>query len=312
MTRILVTGAFGLVGTDLVHALEQRYAPGSVVALARKTQREGLTVEQGDVTDIDTLSKIIQKHDIKEVYHLAGLISVGSEKDPQLAWRVNLGGLKNILDLAVQYKLRVFWPSSIAVFGPTTPRVNTPQHTILEPTTIYGVTKTTGELLCQYYHLRYGVDVRSLRYPGLIAHSAPPGDGTTEYSVHIFYGAIQHHRYEVYLRDDTRMPMMYMDDAIRATLELMDAPGDKLTVRTSYNLSAINFTPSELASEIQKHIPLQVTYAPDHRQRIADSWPESIDDSTARSDWGWRHEYDLSRLTETMLVELRKKLAIPT
>ncbi len=310
MKKILVTGAFGLVGTDLVRALCKTHPPESIITLAHhtRTTAQGI-VEKGDVTDVHALSAIIEKHKITEVYHLAGLLSVGSEKDPQLAWQVNLGGLKNVLDLAVTHHLKVFWPSSIAAFGPTTPKVNTPQHTILEPTTMYGVNKVTGELLCQYYHLRYGIDVRSLRYPGLIGYNAPPGDGTTEYSVHIFYGAIQKKHYTIFLKEDARLPMMYIDDAIRGTIELMDAPSAKVTIRTSYNFSAVSFTPKELVAEIVKLVPgFTHDYKPDQRQQIAESWPQSIDDTQAQKDWGWKPEYTLRKMTEVMYEGLQKKL----
>lgn len=309
--KILITGAFGLVGTDLVLRLREKYAKDQLVVVQHQTKRDQFDVitEQGDVTDSDFVEELIKKHNIGEIYHLAGLLSVGSEKDPQLAWKVNLGGLKTILDLAVKYKIKVFWPSSIAAFGPSTPKIKTPQHTILEPTTMYGVNKVSGELLCQYYFLRYGLDVRSLRYPGLIAYKAPPGDGTTEYSVHIFYAALKDKKYTCFLKKDTRLPMMFIDDAINGTLQLMNAPVKKVTVRTSYNFTAIDITPAELVKEIQKIMPeFTCTYRPDHRQKIADSWPDSIDDSIARKDWGWKPEYTLAKMTKVMMDEVGKKL----
>lgn len=310
MKKILVTGAFGLVGSDLITALAHKYPQDSLIALShRASGSDYAIVEKGDVTDSVTLEAIIKKHEITEIYHLAGLLSVGSEKNPQLAWEVNLGGLKNILDLAVKYKCKVFWPSSIAAFGPTTPKVNTPQHTILEPTTMYGVNKVAGELLCQYYFLRYGLDVRSLRYPGLTGYKAPPGDGTTEYSVHIFYGAIKDKKYTIFLKEDARLPMMYIDDAIEGTIALMEAPSENITIRTSYNFGAISFTPAELAEEVKKLVPgFTYDYSPDARQKIAESWPQSIDDSQARADWGWKPRYDLVKMTETMYEGLQKKL----
>ena len=312
MRNIFITGAFGLVGSDLVEALWKRVGKEHVFCLANKTKPDtfdGQLVE-GDVRSIDTLEKIIVYKKITEVYHLAGLLSVGGEKNPPLAWDVNVNGLRNVLDLAVKYHLKVFWPSSIAAFGATTPKINTPQETVLEPTTIYGVSKVTGELLCQYYFLRWGVDVRSLRYPGLTGYKAPPGDGTTEYSVHIFYGLLKDNTYSCFLKKDARLPMMYIDDAILGTIQLMDAPKEKISVRTSYNFAAINFTPEELVSEIQKLEPTFVcTYNPDPvKQKIAESWPQSIDDSVARRDWGWKPEFDLPKMTETMLEGLRKKL----
>lgn len=309
MKKILVTGAFGLVGTDLVEALSKKYSAKNIVTLAHKSIRDSQAiVEKGDVTDFNSLDKIIKKHKINEIYHLAGLLSVGSEKNPQLAWDINLGGLKNILDLAVKYKTKVFWPSSIAAFGPTTPKIKTPQSTILEPTTMYGVNKVAGELLCQYYFLKYGLDVRSLRYPGLIGYKAPPGDGTTEYAVHIFYGAIQKKHYTIFLKENTRLPMMYIDDAIDGTIKLMEASAKKITIRTSYNFAAISFTPKELVGEIVKLIPdFTYDYKPDYRQKIADSWPNSIDDRKARKDWNWKHKYDLTTLTKVMYEGLKKK-----
>lgn len=313
MKKILMTGAFGLVGTDLILKLQKKFGKENFIALSHSNlhQEFEVQIEKGDVKDLKKLEELVKKHDIGQVYHLAGLLSVGSEKDPELAWEVNVGGLKNVLDLARKYKLKVFWPSSIAAFGQTTPRENTPQHTSLEPTTMYGVNKVAGELLCQYYFLRYKVDVRSLRYPGLVAYKVPPGDGTTEYSVHIFYGALKEKKYTCFLKKDSRLPMMFIDDAVKGTIQLMDAPPEAITIRTSYNFSAINFTPEELVSEIKKIIPDFVCdYKPDDRQKIADSWPKSIDDSQARADWGWKHEYDLSKLTTTMITNLKVKLAI--
>ena len=310
MKKILITGAFGLVGTDLIEALLKKYPKESIVALSHNAiGTSQVTIEKADVKDIVTLENIIKKYNITEIYHLAGLLSVGSEKNPNLAWDVNLGGLKNILDLAVKYKLKVFWPSSIAAFGPTTPKINTPQHTLLEPTTMYGVNKVAGELLCNYYFLRYGIDVRSLRYPGLTGYKAPPGDGTTEYSVHIFYGALNTGHYSIFLKEDARLPMMYIDDAIEGTIQLMDAPSENITIRTSYNFGAISFTPKELAEELTKLVPgFTYDYKPDQRQTIAESWPQTIDDSQARTDWGWNPKFNLSRMTQVMYDGLKIKL----
>lgn len=311
MQKILVTGAFGLVGSDLLIELKKRYGNDSVIALSRETldpNYQGI-VEKGDVRDRELMESLIQKYDIGTVYHLAGLLSVGGEKNPDLAWEVNVNGLKHVLDLAKDYKLKVFWPSSIAAFGPTTPKQNVPQNTVLEPTTIYGVTKVTGELLCQYYFLRYGVDVRSLRYPGLNGYKAAPGDGTTEYAIHIFYNLIKSNSYNCYLAKDARLPMMYMDDAIKGTVDLMEAPSEKITVRTSYNFGAVSFTPEELAQEIQKISPdFKIEYNPDHRQKIAESWPQTIDDSKARQDWGWKHEFDLAEMTKALYDGVKEKL----
>ena len=309
MKKILVTGAFGLVGSDLVPQLQKKYGTDSVIAVGRETIDSTFTgiLETADVRDKASLEALIVKHSITEVYHLAGLLSAGGEKDPDLAWEVNVTGLKHVLDLARQYSLKVFWPSSIAAFGPTTPKQAVPQHTILEPTTMYGVNKVSGELLCQYYFLKYGVDVRSLRYPGLNGYKAKPGDGTTEYAIHIFYGLIS---YECFLNPDTRLPMMYMDDAITATMQLMEADSEKITVRTSYNLTALSFTPAELVEEIKRISPdFTVTYKPDSRQKIAESWPQTIDDSQAQKDWGWQPTYTLQKMTEALYAGVKEKLA---
>lgn len=311
MKRILVTGAFGLVGSDLVSELQKKHGQDNIIALGRQTidnNFQGI-LEQGDVRDYKAMETLVKKYDVGTIYHLAGLLSVGGEKQPDLAWDVNVNGLKNILDLAKDHQLQVFWPSSIAAFGPTTPKQNVPQHTSLEPTTIYGVSKVTGELLCQYYFNRYRVDVRSLRYPGLNGFKATPGDGTTEYAIHIFYGLIQNNNYECFLKEDARLPMMYMDDAIKGTIALMEAPSEKITVRTSYNFSAISFTPAELVEEIKKIAPdFQVIFKPDARQKIAESWPQTIDDSRAREDWGWEEEFDLSKMTQALYEGVKTKL----
>ncbi len=308
--KILVIGPFGLVGSNLVPELQKKYGKENVIALGHRNIPENFdgVIEKGDIVDKKRLKEIVDERKITQVYHLASLMSAAGEKNPNLAWEVNMGGLKNILDLAAENKLKVFWPSSIAVFGPTTPRQNTPQHTILEPTTMYGVTKLAGELLCQYYFLKYNVDVRSLRYPGLISYKAQPGDGTTEYAIWIFYGAAKEKRYKCFLKEDAALPMMYMDDAVNATLQLMDAPSEKVKVRTSYNISAIIFSPKELAGELKKHMPeFECTYEPDFRQKIAESWPTSIDDSAARKDWGWKHEYGLAKMTKIMMDNICKK-----
>lgn len=311
MKKIFITGAFGLVGSDLVEALQKLHGKQNVIALGRRTiadKFDGI-LEQGDVTDAKLIEKIIKKYKINEVYHLAGLLSAGGEKHPNLAWDVNVNGLKIILDLAVKYKFKMFWPSSIAAFGPTTPKQNTPQHTVLEPTTMYGVTKVTGELMCQYYHKRYGVDVRSLRYPGLNGYKAAPGDGTTEYAIHIFYAAHKNGKYECFLKENTVLPMMLMEDAINGTIKLMETDSKKITVRTSYNFAAINFSPKNLVKEIQKLMPnFKIKYKPDMRQQIAESWPSTIDDSQARKDWGWQHEYDLTKMTQVLFEEIKKRV----
>ena len=246
------------------------------------------------------------RQNITQVYLLAAILSATGEKNPNLAWNLNMQGLLNVLDIAREEKLRkVYWPSSIAVFGPTSPKQNCPQQTIIEPTTVYGISKYAGEFWCNYFFQRFGVDVRSLRYPGLISYKSAPGGGTTDYAIEIFNEALESKKYTSFLNPDTYLPMMYMPDAIRATIELMEAPADKISVRTSYNISAMNFSPEEIATEIKKYIPdFTIAYEPDYRQKIADSWPQSIDDSIARADWGWKPEYDLSKMTRDMVENL--------
>lgn len=313
--RILVIGACGQVGTELVLALRKKY--GGEQVIAGDIKKESFSFAgTGPYTVLDAMSReailsLVKKENVTEIYHLAALLSATGEKNPKLCWELNMESLRNVLDLAALQKIRVFWPSSIAAFGPTTPRKGTPQHTTIEPTTMYGVTKYAGELLCQYYHKKLGVDVRSVRYPGLISWSDEPSGGTTDYAVEIFHGALEDGQYTCYLSENTYLPMMYMDDAIRATLMLMEVPREKLTTRMAYNLSAISFSPKEIAKEIKKHIPdFKIDYTPDHRQAIADSWPQSIDDTDARKDWGWKHEYDLKEMTKVMLKNLREKLKI--
>ncbi|MFH1448238.1 MAG: NAD-dependent epimerase/dehydratase family protein [Candidatus Micrarchaeota archaeon] len=311
MTRILVTGALGLVGSDLVPELQKKYGKDNVIASDyRNMPREfnGIT-EKLDVRDAEAMKGLIRRYDLTQIYHLAGLMSAGGEKNPNLAWDINITGIKNVLDLSVEHNIRVFWPSSIAVFGPNTPRDNTPQHTIIEPTTIYGVTKLAGELLCQYYFLKHGLDVRSLRYPGLVGYKAPPGDGTTEYAIWVFYGAIRKKRYTCFLKEDTVLPMMYMDDAIKGTIDIMDAKNEDIRIRTSYNFSAISFCPKDIYVEIKKLVPdFEMDYKPDGRQKIAESWPTIIDDSEARKDWNWKPDHDLKTMTKDMYEKLSEKL----
>jgi nucleoside-diphosphate-sugar epimerase len=312
MKNILVTGAFGQIGSELVPALQRKYGNGHVIALGHHTIPEDFKgiVERGEITDKTRMEELLKQYEIDTVFHLVSLLSAKGEVDPSVTWDVNMNGLKHILDLAVQYKLKVFWPSSIAAFGPTTPRMNTPQRTVLEPTTMYGVTKVAGELLCQYYFKKFGVDVRSVRYPGIISWKTPPGGGTTDYAVAIFYDGLKTGSYECFVKAETTLPMMYMDDAVKATMQIMEADQDTISVRTSYNLAAISFTAEELAKEINKHVAVAVVYNPDHRQNIADSWPMSIDDSVARTDWGWKHEFDLPKMTEEMIAQLKIKFAI--
>ena len=307
--KILVTGAFGQIGSDLVPALQARYGKENVIAMDINTPAEfnGIT-ERFNILEREKLIECVSKHNIGTIYHLVSLLSARGEENPSITWDINMIGLKNVLDLAVEQKLKIFWPSSIAAFGPTTPREQTPQGTILEPTTMYGVTKVAGELLCRYYHIKYNLDVRTIRYPGLISWKAAPGGGTTDYAVGIFYDAIQKGDYQCFVREDTVLPMMYMDDAIRGTIQIMDTPLENLYLYKPYNFAAISFTVKELAEEINKSIPVKVIYEPDHRQKIADSWPKSIDDSEARNDWGWHHDFDLSKMTKVMLENLKKKL----
>ncbi len=301
--RILVTGAFGQIGSELVPALMAKFGSDNVYCLDLEIPPDfvGHAVKQ-DISDTPALRRVIEENHITDIYHLVSLLSARGEAEPDLAWSVNLGSLKAILDIAKELHIRLFWPSSIAAFGPTTPRVNTPQHTILEPGTMYGITKVAGELLCHYYFSKYGVDVRSLRYPGILSWKTPPGGGTTDYAVAIFAAAVKSGKYTCFLKSDTVLPMMYIDDAVSATLKLMAAPAEKITVRTSYNVSAVSFSPAELAAEISRRLPLTVDYSPDFRQQIADSWPDSIADAEARTDWGWQEEFNLTKLVDTMLA----------
>jgi len=315
MARILVIGAAGQIGSELTPALRKKYGSDNVVASTRKTAfpaeiADGGPCEYFDVLEKEKMKGVIKKYGIDTIYQLASLLSATGEKNPDLAFEINLLGLKNTLDAARECGVgKIFWPSSIAAFGPTTPRDSTPQRTVLEPTTMYGVTKVAGELLCQYYFLKYGLDIRSVRYPGLISYKAEPGGGTTDYAVAIFYDAIKHGKYTCFVGPQTVLPMMYMPDAIRGTIELMEAPAGKITVRTSYNLAAVSFSAKELAEEVARLIPGFVCrYQPDSRQKIADSWPKSIDDSQARKDWGWRHEYGLREMAGDMVKNLKPKL----
>lgn len=310
MKKIMVTGAFGQIGSELVPALQMKFGKEHVIAVGNRHVPKDFdgVVETVSLPDFDRVKELIEKHDVGTVYHLVSLLSATGEKDPSFTWDLNMQSLKDFLNLAVEKKFKLFWPSSIAAFGPTTPRENTPQRTVLEPTTMYGVTKVAGELLCQYYWKKFGVDVRSVRYPGIISWKAEPGGGTTDYAVAIYYEAIKAGKYECFVGPQTVLPMMYMDDAVKATIDLMDADPEKLTVRTSYNLAAISFSAEELAEAVNKLVKVDVTYKPDHRQAIADSWPMSIDDSQARKDWGWKHEFDLEKMSEIMVERLRVKL----
>jgi nucleoside-diphosphate-sugar epimerase len=310
--KILVIGASGQIGVELTLALRKIYGNANVIASDLREQN-ALLEGTGPYVSLDVMNKEmlhvqVIRQNITQIYLLAAILSATGEKNPNLAWNLNMQGLLNVLDIAREEKLhKVYWPSSIAVFGPTSPRVNCPQQTVIEPITVYGISKYAGEFWCNYYFQRFGVDVRSLRYPGLISYKSEPGGGTTDYAVEIFHEALEEKKYESFLKPDTYLPMMYMPDAIRATLELMEAPAEKIRVRTSYNLSSMSFSPKEIAAEIKKHIPeFEISYKPDYRQSIADSWPQSIDDSVARADWGWEHEYDLSRMTKDMFDNLEK------
>ncbi len=314
--KILVTGAAGQIGSELVVALKDRYGDKNVVATDRgKGRGVGSSVSQTrlDVTDRTSVERAIKDHDIDTIYHLAAILSAAGEDNPDLAWDVNMHGLKNVLDAAARSGVRrLFWPSSIGVFGPDAPRSMAPQDSPLNPTSIYGVTKVAGELLCGYYSLKQRLDVRCVRFPGLISSEAKPGGGTTDYAVEIFYSALEKGRYTCFLREDTTLPMMYMPDAIRAAIQIMETDGSKVKLHGGYNLAATSFSPGELAREIRKSVKdFEVDYAPDRRQVIADSWPMSIDDSQARSDWGWSPSYDLPRMTQDMLAKLGSRLAIP-
>lgn len=311
--KILIMGACGQIGVELTLALRKIHGNENVIASDIKEEHPMLvgtgTFVYLDAMKADDIANLVKKEEITDIYLLVALLSATGEKDPKLAWELNMGSLRNILALGIKEKLKIFWPSSIAVFGPTTPRKNTPQKTIIEPTTMYGITKYSGELLCKYFNKRLGLDVRSVRYPGLISWKSAPGGGTTDYAVEIFYEALKNKKYTCFLSENTYLPMMYMDDAIRATIELMDAPAEKLKQQMSYNLSAMSFSPKEIAEEIKKHIPdFKIDYNPDHRQAIAESWPESIDDKEAREDWGWKPEYDLKKMTADMIRNLKEKL----
>ncbi|MBN9284656.1 MULTISPECIES: L-threonine 3-dehydrogenase [Flavobacterium] len=312
-TTILIIGACGQIGSELTVKLRQIYGNDNVIAsdIRKGTQDFVATgpFEVVNAMDFNQIEEVVEKYKVDEVYLMAALLSATAEKNPAFAWDLNMNSLFHVLNLAKAEKIKkVFWPSSIAVFGPTTPRIDTPQYTVMEPSTVYGISKQTGERWCEYYHQKYGVDVRSIRYPGLISWTTPPGGGTTDYAVDIYYKALENKSYTCFLSEETALPMMYMDDAIKATISIMQAPAADVKVRSSYNLSAMSFTPKEIAASIQKHIPeFTIDYNPDFRQAIADSWPASIDDSYARKDWGWQHDFDLEKMTAVMLENLAKK-----
>ncbi len=311
--KILVLGSNGQIGTELVTALRHAYQKDNVIACdIRRPDYEIKNAgpfEFVNVLDKEVLNAVFQKYKPTQVYLLAALLSATGEQNPKLAWDLNMNGLLNVLDLALVYKTaKVYWPSSIAVFGPHSPKDLTPQFCTMDPNTVYGISKLAGERWCEYYHQKYGLDVRSIRYPGLISWKAAPGGGTTDYAVHIFHDALIKNSYHSFLSAETELPMMYMDDAIRGTIELMDAPAAQISIRSSYNFGGISFTPEVLAAEIRKHLPdFSLAYTPnDPRQAIADSWPKSIDDAYARKDWAWKPEFDLSKMTTDMLTNLKK------
>ncbi|WP_456400831.1 L-threonine 3-dehydrogenase [Mesoaciditoga sp.] len=316
MKRILVVGAGGQIGSELTTELRKRYGSENVVASDKRRPGEEI-FESGpfellDCTDRDAVNRVVQRYKVDTIYHLAALLSAVGEKNPLLAWNVNMGCLLNVLEVAKENNCAVFFPSSIGAFGPNTPKDNTPQDTIQRPNTIYGITKVAGELLCDYYHQKFGVDTRGVRFPGLISYVALPGGGTTDYAVEIYYEALKHGKYTCYLRPDTRMDMMYMPDAIKAAIDIMEADERKLIHRNAFNITAMSFSPAEIAQEIKKHIPdFAIEYDIDPvRQAIADSWPNRIDDSAARAEWGWKPEYDLESMTTDMLEKLSSKLSI--
>ncbi len=315
MQKIMVTGAFGLIGSELVPYLRKKYGPENVVAMGHNTKPTDKMAKEGpyDFVDVSNKNEFMEKakkHKVDTIYHLSSILSAGAEKNPQLAWDVNMIGTYNCLEIGRELSLeRVIIPSSIAAFGPETPRENTPNETILRPTTMYGLTKVASELLGNYYYKKFNLDVRGLRYPGIIGSEAPPGPGTTEYAIHIFYEAIKNKKYTCFLKEDTYLPMMYMPDALKAITDLAEAPVSKLKHHSDFNVNSISFSPKELALEIKKHIPeFKIDYKPDFRQAIADSWPKSLDDSAARKEWGWKPKHDIKTMTKDMIAKLAPRL----
>ncbi|WP_417370424.1 NAD-dependent epimerase/dehydratase family protein [Gelidibacter japonicus] len=313
--KILIIGACGQIGSELTFKLRSIHGDENVIA--SDIGYNNLDVvnsgifEIVDAQDYGSILHCVEKYKITTIYLMAAMLSATGEKYPMKAWNLNMDSLFHVLNLAkAKFIEKIFWPSSIAVFGPTTPKHDTPQHTVMAPTTVYGITKQVGERWCEYYFDKYGVDVRSLRYPGIISWKTPPGGGTTDYAVEIYHRAITDGHYSSFLSEDTELPMMFMDDAIDATIQIMDAPANQLTIRSSYNLAAMSFTPKDIAAEIQNHVKdFIITYNPDFRQQIADSWPKSIDDSVARTDWNWKHKFDLKKMSQEMLTQLGKKYA---
>ena len=314
--RILIIGSSGQIGTELVMKLRNMYGNDNVIASDIRPSSEQVMqsgpFEKMDIMDEQLLRSIVKKYTVTQVYLLAALLSATAEQNIELGWSLNMRSHSHVLDLAKDGLIKkIFWPSSIAVFGPTTPMENTPQYTVMEPNTVYGITKQAGERWNEYYFNKFGVDVRSIRYPGLIGWKSSPGGGTTDYAVDIFHQAIQHGKYESFLSKNTGLPMMYMPDAIRATIELMEAPAEQVKIRSSYNLAGVSFTPKQIAEKVSKHIPnFEMSYKPDFRQEIADSWPSSIDDTHAQNDWGWKLEYNLEKMTSDMMKNLKEQYKI--
>ena len=310
--RILIIGACGQIGTELTAKLRKIYSTHRVIASDIREGDEALMnsgpFEILDATDYNAIEDVVIRHEITDVYLMAAMLSATAEKFPMKGWNLNINSLFNVLNLAKEKNIeKIFWPSSIAVFGPTTPKTNTPQRTIMEPSTVYGISKQTGERWCEYYFNRYGVDVRSIRYPGLISYKTLPGGGTTDYAIDIYHKALKHGTYVSFLNAETTLPMMFMEDAINATIGIMEAPSEKIKIRSAYNLAAVSFNPEEITASIQKHIPdFTIGYKPDFRQAIANSWPQSIDDSDARTDWGWEHKFTLEDMTQIMLDNLKE------
>ena len=311
---ILILGACGQIGTELTYALREKYGNENVIASDIREGNEEIMAtgpfEILDATNYEVIEDVVVHYEITEVYLMAAMLSATAEKFPMRAWNLNMNSLFNILNLGKEGKIeKIFWPSSIAVFGPNTPKENTPQNTIMEPSTVYGISKQSGERWCNYYHNKFGVDVRSLRYPGLISWKTMPGGGTTDYAVEIYHKALSDKAYTCFLKKDSALPMMFMEDAIRATLGIMDSSAENIKVRSSYNLAAMSFTPEEIAKSIQNRIPdFKISYEPDFRQAIADSWPSDIDDSAARDDWGWHAEFDLEKTTDAMLAQIKTQI----
>ena len=314
MEKILVTGAFGQLGSELSEKLKEIYGINNVIISDIREDHPGAKdglFKQLDVTDASKMESIIKEFKITQVYHLAAILSSVGELNPKLTWDINMDSLTSLLELARVYKFKIYWPSSIAVFGESSPKQNTPQACVMEPSTMYGITKLAGERLCDYYFKKYDVDVRSVRYPGLVGWKYMPGGGTTDYAVEIFHEAIKNKKYTCFLSKNTALPMMYIDDAIRGTIELMQAKKEDIKIRTSYNFSGCSFTPKELTKSIQRHIPeFEISYAPDHRQQIADTWPQSINDSNAKQDWKWENEFDTNKMCDDILLNLKNTVSL--